>query len=42
MGKDGLILSLEADAADNTGAQEDADQIAEDLAAELQGEPVDV
>ena len=42
LGKDGLIMSLEADAADNTGAQEDADQIAEDLAGELQGEPVDV
>ena len=42
LGKDGLILSLEADAADNIGAQEDADQLAEDLAGELHGEPVDI
>jgi len=42
LGRDGLILSLEADAADNEAAQDDADQLAEDLATELRAEPVDV
>ena len=42
LGKDGLVLSLEADAADNDAAQEDADQLAEDLVGELQGEPLDL
>ncbi len=42
LGKDGLVLSLEADAADNTAAQDDADQLAEDLVGELQGEPLDL
>jgi hypothetical protein len=42
LGRDGLILSLEADAADNEAAQDDADQLAEDLATQLHGEPVDV
>jgi hypothetical protein len=35
MGKDGFVLSLEADASDNQ-LSEDADQLAEDLAAELE------
>ncbi len=42
LGKDGLVLSLEADAADNQAAQDDADQLAEDLVGELQGIPLDV
>ncbi len=35
--KDGIILSLEADAADNNDAWDDASQIAEDLADALEG-----
>ena len=42
LGKDGLVLSLEADAADNDAAQDDADQLAEDLVGELHGEPLDL
>ena len=42
LGKDGLVLSLEADAADNQAAQDDADQLAEDLVGELKGEPLDL
>ena len=41
MGKDGFVLSLEADAADNS-VSEDSDQLAEDLAIELDAEPIDL
>ena len=39
MGKDGFVISLEADASDNHKS-EDADQLAEDLALELNAEPL--
>jgi len=42
LSKDGLVLSLEADAADNHDAWEDASQIAEDLADALKGVLLDV
>ena len=42
LSKDGLVLSLEADAADNHDAWEDASQIAEDLADALEGVLLDV
>ena len=41
MGKDGFVLSLEVDAADNRMSEE-ADQLAEDLAIELDAEPIDL
>ncbi len=41
MGKDGFVLSLEPDASDNR-LSEDADQLAEDVAIELDAEPVDL
>lgn len=40
--RDGLIMSLEADAADNNGAWEDGSQIAEDLADQLEATPLEV
>ena len=39
LGKDGWIISLEADASDNR-LSEDSDQLAEDLAAELDAFPL--
>jgi|TARA_B100000530_G_scaffold284894_1_gene199335 hypothetical protein len=42
LGRDGLVLSLEPDAADNEGAWEDAAQLAEDLSEALGGRPLDV
>ena len=39
LGKDGFVLSLEADASDNRLSDE-VDQLAEDLAAELEAEPL--
>jgi hypothetical protein len=42
LGSDGLVLSLEADAADNHATWEDASQIAEDLADNLGGEPLEI
>jgi len=42
MGRDGLVLSLEADAADNNAAWEDACQLTEDLAEHLQGTQIDI
>ena len=41
MGKDGLILSLELDASDNR-LSEESDQLAEELAMELDAEAIDV
>ena len=41
MGKDGFVLSLEADASDNR-LSEDADQLAEELAIELDAEPIEL
>ncbi len=41
MGKDGFVLSLEPDAADNR-LSEESDQLAEDLSIELDAEPVDL
>ena len=40
--RDGLVMSLEADAADNDGAWEDGAQIAEDLADKLEATPLEV
>ncbi len=40
--RDGLVMSLEADAADNNGAWEDGAQIAEDLADHFEGRPLEV
>ncbi len=42
MGRDGLVMSLEADAADNDQMWDDAHQLAEDLAEQLGGKPIDV
>ena len=42
LGRDGIVMSLEADAADNDAAFDDAAQIAEDLADKLDGTPLDV
>jgi hypothetical protein len=41
MGKDGFVLSLEADASDNQ-LSDDADQLAEDLASELNAIPLEL
>ena len=41
MGKDGFVLSLEADASDNR-LSEDSDQLAEELAIELDAEPIEL
>ena len=41
MGADGFILSLEPDASDNR-LSEDSDQLAEDLAIELDADPMDL
>ena len=41
MGKDGFVLSLEVDASDNR-LSEESDQLAEDLAIELDAEPMDL
>jgi len=41
MGKDGFVISLEAADADNHSSQ-DADQLAEDLAMELEAEPLEL
>jgi hypothetical protein len=41
MGKDGFVISLEADASDNH-TSEDSDQLAEDLALELEAEPLEL
>lgn len=40
MGKDGFVLSLEVDASDNR-LSEDSDQLAEELAIELDAEPIE-
>jgi hypothetical protein len=40
--RDGLVMSLEADAADNNEAWEDGAQIAEDLADKLEATPLEV
>ena len=42
LGRDGIVMSLEADAADNDAAFDDAAQIAEDLADRLGGQSIDV
>lgn len=42
MGRDGLVLSLEADAADNDAVWDDASQLAEDLADTLEASPLDI
>ena len=42
MGKSGLVLSLEADAADNDAAWDDASQLAEDLSEALDGVALDL
>ena len=42
LNKDGVVISLEADAADNNDTWEDASQIAEDLADALDGVLLDV
>jgi len=42
MGRDGLVLSLEADAADNDSIWDDACQLTEDLADSLDASPLDV
>jgi hypothetical protein len=42
MGKDGIVLSLEADAADNNAVWDDASQLAEDLADTFEGAPLDM
>ena len=42
MGRDGLVLSLEADASDNDSSWDDASQLAEALADHLDGSPLDV
>jgi hypothetical protein len=41
MGKDGFVLSLEVDASDNR-LSEDADQLAEELAIELDADPLEL
>ena len=41
MGKDGFVISLEADASDNQ-LSDDADQLAEDLADELNALPLEL
>jgi len=41
MGKDGFVISLEADASDNH-LSEDADQLAEDLAEQLGAVPLEL
>ena len=42
LGRGELVLSLELDASDNEWLDEEADQLAEDLAQALEGEPVDL
>jgi hypothetical protein len=42
LGRDGIVMSLEADAADNDAAFDDAAQIAEDLADRLGGHSIEV
>lgn len=42
MGKDGLVLSLEAGAADNDTVWDDASQLAEDLADTFEGSPLEM
>ena len=42
LGRDGLVLSLEPDAADNEAAWEDAAQLADDLSEALGGRPLEV
>lgn len=42
MDRDGVLLSLEADAADNDEAWDDACELAESLAAALEGEEVEL
>ena len=42
LGRDGLVLSLEPDAADNESAWEDAAQLADDLSEALGGRPLEV
>ena len=42
LGRDGIVMSLEADAADNDAAFDDAAQIAEDLADALDGHSIEV
>ena len=41
MGKEGFVLSLEVDASDNR-LSEDADQLAEELAIELDADPLEL
>jgi len=42
LGRDGVVMSLEADAGDNDAAFDDAAQIAEDLADALGGHSIEV
>jgi len=42
LGRDGLVLSLEPEAADNEAAWEDAAQLADDLSEALGGRPLEV
>ena len=42
MGSDGHVLSLEADAEDNSTTWDDASQLAEDLAEMLEAQPLDL
>lgn len=42
LGQDGVVLSLEGEAADNDAAFDDACQLAEDLADALDAEPIEV
>lgn len=42
LGRGEVVLSLELDAGDNAWLDEEADQLAEDLAEALDGEPVDL
>ncbi len=42
LGRGELVLSLELDASDNECLDEEADQLAEDLAEALEGEPVEL
>ena len=42
MGSDGHVISLEADAADNDSAWDDASQLTEDLADALEAHPLEL
>lgn len=42
LGRDGFVLSLEGEAADNDAAFDDASQLAEDLAELLEAAPLEV